>query len=74
MAFHCAVSLLERREHSKLDLLQKLSLRDFSSTDIDTAIETIAKKYYLSDERFAACRCRYQLNRGYDWLYIANEL
>ena len=31
-------------------------------------------KYYLTDERYAANRYRYQETPGYGWLYIADEL
>ena len=31
-------------------------------------------KNYLSDERFASSRCRYQAKRGYGWIFIVNEL
>ncbi len=73
-ALHCAVGLLARREHSRIEIQQKLKQREFLQADIDMAIETLLAKKYLSDERFAESRCRYQSKRGYGWLYIANEL
>lgn len=73
-ALHCAVGLLSLREHSELELVQKLEHREFSMTDIDNAIEVLHEKSYLNDERFAKSLCRYQANRGYGWLYIANGL
>jgi len=73
-ALHCAVGLLARREHSRIEIQQKLKQREFLQADIDMAIETLLSKKYLSDERFAESRCRYQSKRGYGWLYIANEL
>ncbi len=73
-ALHCAVGLLARREHSRVEIEQKLKQREFTQEDIDMAIEILLIKDYLSDERFAASRCRYQSSRGYGWLFIANEL
>ncbi len=73
-ALHCGVGLLARREHSEFELRQKLSSREFDSDDIDTAIERLLDKDYLSDTRFAQSTCRYRVNRGYGWRYIANEL
>ncbi|PCH97478.1 MAG: hypothetical protein COB83_01880 [Gammaproteobacteria bacterium] len=73
-ALHCGVGLLARREHSEFELRQKLLTREFSTDDIDTAVDRLLEKDYLSDSRFAQSRCRYRANRGYGWLYIANEL
>ena len=73
-ALHCAVGLLARRELSETELIQKLMLREFPQADIDAAISIMLEKNYLSNERFASSRCRYQANRGYGWNHIANEL
>ncbi len=73
-ALHCAVGLLARREHSQIEIEQKLKQREFLQEDIDKAIKVLLAKNYLSDKRFAQSRCRYQVNRGYGWLFIANEL
>ena len=73
-ALHCGVGLLARREHSEFELRQKLSIREFEEADIDLAIERLLEKDYLSDSRFATSTCRYRVNRGYGWRYIANEL
>lgn len=73
-ALHCAVGLLARREHSEFELRQKLVSREFQGDDIDSAIGRLLEKDYLSDSRFAMSTCRYRVNRGYGWRYIANEL
>lgn len=73
-ALHCGVGLLARREHSEFELRQKLTTREFADDDIELAIERLLAKDYLSDERFAQSTCRYRMNRGYGWRYIANEL
>ncbi len=73
-ALHCGVGLLARREHSEYELRQKLNSREFASDEIELVIERLLDKDYLSDTRFAQSTCRYRVNRGYGWRYIANEL
>ncbi|WP_182440058.1 regulatory protein RecX [Colwellia sp. RSH04] len=73
-ALQCAVGLLARREHSELEIQQKLKQREYLQSDIDAAISQLLEKNYLSDNRFAETVCRYRSNRGYGWQYIANEL
>jgi len=73
-ALQCGVGLLARREHSVDELRQKLTLREYLTDDIDSAIARLLEKDYLSDTRFAESTCRYRANRGYGWRYIANEL
>tara|TARA_R110001592_G_scaffold70313_2_gene215540 strand:- start:2841 stop:3395 length:555 start_codon:yes stop_codon:yes gene_type:complete len=73
-ALHCGVGLLARREHSEYELRQKLSFREFPADEIDSVIERLLEKDYLSDTRFAHSTCRYRASRGYGWRYIANEL
>ncbi len=73
-ALHCAVGLLARRDHSQVELQQKLKQREFTVQDIDLAIEHLLSKNYLCDDRFAQSICRYRSNRGFGWQYIANEL
>ena len=73
-ALHCGVGLLARREHSEFELRKKLHSREFEDKDIDAAIERLLEKGYLSDSRYATSVCRYRVNKGYGWRYIANEL
>jgi len=73
-ALQCAVGLLTRREHSEIELKEKLIQREYLQADIDIAIGKMLEQKYLSDERFASSLCRYQVKRGYGWYYIANEL
>lgn len=73
-ALHCGVGLLARREHSEYELRRKLNIREFPTDEIESAIERLLEKDYLSDTRFAQSTCRYRANRGYGWRYIANEL
>ena len=71
---HRAVDLLSRREHSYLELFQKLKNKDFMSDDIHPVLDYLIEKDYLSDERFAECLLRGRVAKGYGWLYIKNEL
>lgn len=73
-AIQCGVGLLARREHSEFELRQKLSAREYEANEIELAIERLLEKNYLCDTRFAQSTCRYRVNRGYGWRYIANEL
>jgi len=73
-ALQCAVTLLSRRDHSEYELIQKLQLREFLTIDIDIAIARMLENNYLCDERFAISFCRYRVNRGYGWRFIANAL
>lgn len=73
-ALQCGVGLLSRREHSEVELRQKLNSREYLAQDIESAIEILLDKNYLSDTRFAQSTCRHRVNRGYGWRYIANEL
>lgn len=69
-----ALDLLARREHSRLELKQKLLLRDFSEDEIDSALETLAKENLQSDERFAESYIRSRISRGFGPIYIRNDL
>ena len=48
-----ALGLLARREHSKLELEQKLNRRGFSTVLIDSELEKLTEQELLSEQRFA---------------------
>ncbi len=48
-----ALKLLSRREHSRLELRQKLLRRDFNFSEIEPVLDELAEKGYIDDERFA---------------------
>lgn len=52
-AYNCAVSLLSRRDHSKKELLRKLTEKGYSD-GAQAAIQKLCDSGYISDERF--CR------------------
>jgi len=66
--------MLARREHSKAELLQKLSQRGFEASDIQLEIEKLAANELQSDKRFTENFIRYQTNRGYGPIRIRINL
>jgi len=57
------LDLLVMREHSSLELKQKLYKRKFTSDEINDALSYLKRKDYLSDERFAEIFIRSRLRR-----------
>lgn len=53
-AYRCALRLLGRRDHSTLEIRQKLSRRQFDRDAIDDALNRLVEKKYLDDQAFAA--------------------
>lgn len=71
---YAAMSLLARREHSRLELKQKL-LRRFASTElIDTVVQNLADEALQSDDRFAESFVSVRRGKGQGPVRIANEL
>ena len=69
-----AIELLARREHSRLELKQKLTLREFESAEIEALLDELTKKDLLSDERFAEMVVRSRKNAGFGPKKIMLEL
>ena len=69
-----AVGLLARREHSVLELRQKLKQRSFSDDEIEQSIERLLVNNLLSEERFAETYINMRKHRGFGPLRITNEL
>lgn len=70
-----AVYSLAMREHSRLELFNKLKVKDFSEgVDLDKLLDELSEKNYLNEERFAECFVRSRINRGQGRLKITNEL
>lgn len=66
--------LLARREHAAAELLQKLSRRGFTVTEIQTALQYCQEHGYQSDSRFAEQYCRVQHAKGMGPLKILHGL
>ncbi len=69
-----ALDLLARREHSTLELKEKLIRRDFEPGRIERVLESLAQDGLLSDARFAEAFVGYRVRRGQGPLRIRREL
>ena len=69
-----AVRLLSRREHSTLEIRDKLLKRDFDEAEIEQSIIELQKGGWLSDERFAEAYIRMRQLKGFGPIRISMEL
>lgn len=69
-----AVGLLARREHSRAELLHKLTARDFALADIEPLLDRLTAQRLQSDARFAEIYVRMRSGRGYGPQRIRAEL
>lgn len=67
------MTLLARREHSRLELSNKM-LRHFDRTDINPTLDRLTDQDLQSDERFAQSFTRERMLRGYGPSRIEAEL
>ncbi len=72
--YQTALSLLTRREHSRLELIKKLQQKDYSNKDIEFAISLLVEQKYQSDERFTESFINMRFGQGKGPLLIAIEL
>jgi len=66
--------LLTRREHSQLELLNKLALRGFERSETALIVDDLAEQNWQSNHRFAESYVRHRINRGYGPIKISYEL
>jgi len=66
--------MLMRREHSKLELFQKLELKDYDDDIINSTISKLAEQNYQSDNRFAEAFIVMRFNQGKGPIKIVLEL
>lgn len=69
-----AMDYLARREHARAELERKLAQKDFSSDEILTALDGLAKDNLQSDERYVEHYVRAQVARGQGPLKISQIL
>jgi len=69
-----AVRLLSRREHSALEIRDKLVKREFDDKEITQAIADLIEGDWLSDERFAEAYIRMRQIKGFGPIRISIEL
>ena len=74
---HCrnyALRLLAHREHSRLELHQKLSAKGFNASALEAFLSQLEAEGLLSDARFAEAYIRSRKQRGFGPLRIMLEL
>lgn len=59
-----AIGLLARREHSRLELEQKLRQRDFPADGVAPVLDELEQENLLNESRYAAAVVASQVNRG----------
>jgi len=69
-----AMDLLARREHSRLELYQKLKQRQFEPNVINTELDKLFEEGLQSDERFAEAFLRSRIDKGKGPNIILSEL
>ena len=72
--YAAALKMLMRREHSKLELRQKLNLKDFDDAVINDSISLLAEQKYQSDERFSEAFILMRFKQGRGPIKISMEL
>lgn len=69
-----ALALLARREHTRLELQQKLAQRGFPLDDLNTVLDELTSSGLLNEQRYAEYYAQSRAAKGYGPLRIANEL
>ena len=72
--YAAALKMLIRREHSQLELSNKLQLKGFDDVDIKHSINLLIKEKYQSDERFSEAFILMRYNQGKGPVIISLEL
>ncbi|HAT1658223.1 TPA: recombination regulator RecX [Legionella pneumophila] len=73
-AFDSALRLLSRREHSAMELCDKLKQKGFNLNDVQNALNECQRLGYQSDERYVESYIRARIHQGYGPLKIIQEL
>ncbi|CAH0524603.1 recombination regulator RecX [Vibrio hippocampi] len=69
-----AIALLSRRDHGEYELQQKLQLKGYDDTEIDSAIIFCKECNYLDDLRYAKSQVRQHIYKGHGERRIRQEL
>ena len=69
-----ALKMLIRREHSQLELSNKLRLKGFDDVDIKHSIDLLIEQKYQSDERFSEAFVLMRYNQGKGPIIISSDL
>ncbi|CAM3021270.1 Regulatory protein RecX [Legionella steigerwaltii] len=73
-AFDSAVRLLSRREHSALELYDKLKQKGYSAIEVNNALDECRRLDLQNDQRFVETYSRSRIRQGYGPLKISQEL
>ena len=69
-----ALDLLARRDHSRLELEQKLAARGYDAVTVESALDDLEAKGLLDAKRFVESFARSRANRGQGPIRIRQEL
>jgi len=72
--YAAALKILIRREHSQLELSNKLQLKGFGDVEIKHSIDLLIEQKYQSDERFSEAFILMRYNQGKGPVIISSEL
>ena len=72
--YAAALKMLMRREHSQLELSNKLQLKGFDDADIKHSTDLLIEQKYQSDERFTEAFILMRYNQGKGPVIISFEL
>ena len=71
--YAAALNMLSRREHSQLELSNKLQLKGFDDAEIKRSINLLMEQKYQSDERFSEAFILMRHNQGKGPVMISSE-
>lgn len=68
------MNLLARREHSFLELKNKLCLKDYPQDVVESVLRVLQDEHLLCDQRYAESYVRLRTAKGYGPIRIRQEL
>ena len=72
--YSAGLRMLMRREHSRLELFQKLQTKGFDVDVVNNSISKLVEQNYQSDDRFSEEFIQMRFNQGKGPVKIASEL
>ena len=72
--YSAGLKMLMRREHSRLELFQKLQTKGFDVDVVNNSISRLVEQNYQSDDRFSEEFIQMRFNQGKGPVKIASEL
>ena len=72
--YSAGLKMLMRREHSRLELFQKLQTKGFDVDVVNNSISKLVEQNYQSDDRFSEEFIQMRFNQGKGPVKIASEL